>query len=114
MNQQRNENSGSLWHNENKKSEKSPDFLGSVTINGIRYSLSGWNKIVQKEGQNKGKNFLSLLASEYQENGGNNQQSFNQPQQFAPQQQPQQFAPQQQSFGQPQFGQSGGGAGAPF
>jgi len=37
-----NRNSGVLFREENKKSEKHPDFKGSIDVNGKDYWLSGW------------------------------------------------------------------------
>lgn len=50
------EGQGSLFRNETKKSENSPDYGGSILIDGTEYWLSGW----LKEGQ-RGK-WLSLSA----------------------------------------------------
>jgi hypothetical protein len=49
---------GVLFREQNKKSEKSPDMTGSITIDGVRYRLAGWTR----EGKD-GRKFLSLAAS---------------------------------------------------
>ena len=36
------ENSGSLFRNDKKESEKHPDYKGSAIINGVEYWLSSW------------------------------------------------------------------------
>ena len=35
---------GVLFREQNKKSEKSPDFTGHLTIDGVRYRLAGWTR----------------------------------------------------------------------
>lgn len=49
------DNSGSLFIEENKQSEKHPDYKGKAMIGGKLYYVSGWKK---KSGS--GKVFLSL------------------------------------------------------
>ena len=49
---------GVLFREQNKKSEKSPDFTGHLTIDGVRYRFAGWTR----EGK-EGRKFLSLAAS---------------------------------------------------
>jgi len=51
-----NTNTGSVFHNKEKKSEKHSDFSGSININGQIFWLNGWTK----DGQ-KGK-YISLSA----------------------------------------------------
>jgi uncharacterized protein (DUF736 family) len=48
-------NTGSLFRNEDKKTDRHPDFSGTVDIDGVAYSLSGWGKTSKN-----GKRFLSL------------------------------------------------------
>jgi hypothetical protein len=37
-------NSGALFKNQQKKSDKSPDYYGSLDVNGTDYDLSAWLK----------------------------------------------------------------------
>jgi hypothetical protein len=53
-----NDNRGALFREQSKKSEKSPDMTGHLTIDGVRYRLAGWTR----EGKD-GRKFLSLAAS---------------------------------------------------
>jgi hypothetical protein len=38
------DNSGSLFKNDRKESDKHPDYKGSIRINGVDYWLSAWIK----------------------------------------------------------------------
>lgn len=59
MNQQRDiDMSGALFECREKKSPKSPDRSGSITISGTKYRLSGWINI-----DKNGRRYLSLKAS---------------------------------------------------
>jgi len=48
------DNQGSIFVEETKKSDKHPDFKGSITVEGKEYWVSGWKRI----GNNK--KFISL------------------------------------------------------
>lgn len=50
---------GVLFKNDQKKTEKHPDFTGNVSINNVTYRLSAWKKTGQKG------TFLSLAVSEF-------------------------------------------------
>lgn len=53
-----NTNRGVLFVNSQKKTEKSPDYSGSLDVNGIQYNIAGW-----KKQSKKGTTFLSLNVS---------------------------------------------------
>lgn len=55
-----NTNTGALFKNERKDTEKFPDYRGTININGVDYDLAGWVKTAKKSG----KPFLSLKVSE--------------------------------------------------
>ena len=54
-----NTNRGVLFGNRDKKTEKSPDYSGTINIDGRELNLSGWKKVSKKGGT-----FLSLAVSE--------------------------------------------------
>jgi hypothetical protein len=58
------DNSGSLFRNDQKKHDKSPDYSGTIMIAGTEKRISAW----LREGK-KGK-YLSLQISDMQDRGG--------------------------------------------
>lgn len=50
-----NNNSGVLFKNDRKESERHPDFKGNAEVNGVEYWVSGW----KKQGKS-GNTFISL------------------------------------------------------
>ncbi len=56
--------SGSLFREQEKKSEKSPDYTGKVKIEGKELRLAGWIKQTKS-----GDTYLSLAVSEPREGG---------------------------------------------
>jgi len=101
-----NTNSGALFKNDKDGNEKSPDYKGSINVNGVEFWLSSWLKVSKK-----GQKYMSLsvqpkeavhnqgVQQAEQAMGYSNQQANSQGQ-AAPQQRqqapPQQQAPQQQ------------------
>ena len=57
-----NTNKGVLFQNYDKKTDKSPDYSGSLNVGGIDFNLAGW-----KKQSKKGTTFLSLSVSSKQE-----------------------------------------------
>lgn len=51
-------NSGSLFKNERKTTEKHPDYNGSLNVDGVDFWVSGWIKTAKN-----GKKFLSLAIN---------------------------------------------------
>jgi hypothetical protein len=52
-----NRNSGTLFRNDRKETEKHPDFTGSINVDGHDYWLSAWTKTSKN-----GKSFLSMAV----------------------------------------------------
>lgn len=50
-----NTNSGALFTNEEKKSEKHPDFSGKINVKGEDFYISGWKKMSKNN-----KKFISV------------------------------------------------------
>ncbi len=50
------EGQGSLFRNERKDSERSPDYTGTIMIEGVAYRISGWKR------EGKSGTWLSLSA----------------------------------------------------
>ena len=50
---------GGLWRVDEKRSAKSPDYTGQMTVGGRPYRLAGWIR----EGRQSGKKYLSLKIS---------------------------------------------------
>lgn len=55
-------NRGSLFENDNKKTEKHPDFTGSIDVEGVIYWLSGW-KAMTEDGRKR----LSVAVTKQEE-----------------------------------------------
>jgi hypothetical protein len=56
MTQYSNENSGTLFKNDRRETDKHPEYTGSINVDGTDYWLSAWIK-VSKDGSKK---FFSL------------------------------------------------------
>lgn len=77
-----NTNKGVLFQNERKQSEKSPDYTGTINVNGKELRIAGWKRLSKNN-----KPFLSLSISEQQPKQSQNTQTTQQqiPQTQAPQ-----------------------------
>ena len=65
MEQQKNfDNSGSLFINDRKESDKHPDYKGSIIINGQKYWLNGWLRTRDKKDGTGKVQFISLAVKE--------------------------------------------------
>lgn len=64
MEQQNNfDNSGSLFINDRKVTDKHPDYKGSIIIEGKKYRLSGWLKIKDKRDGSGKVSYISISAA---------------------------------------------------
>jgi hypothetical protein len=55
-----NTNTGIMYRNDRKESDKHPDFTGTINIDGTDYWLSGWVKEGRDGTKMAGKKFFSL------------------------------------------------------
>lgn len=65
----KNENSGALFKNTEKKTDKHPDYRGSINVGGTDYWLSAWIKKSKD-----GKTYMSLAVSDKQGGGKKREQ----------------------------------------
>lgn len=65
-----NTNTGALFKNDKKETDKHPDYKGSVNANGREYWLSAWLKTSKK-----GTKFMSLSLSPKEARGEESQES---------------------------------------
>ena len=54
---------GSMFQNDKGDNAARPDMRGTVTINGVKYSLSAWNNVAKSSG----KEYISIKVSEFEE-----------------------------------------------
>lgn len=59
-------NKGVLFQEQEKKSEKAPDYTGKLNVEGKEFRIAGWKRLSKN-----GKPFLSLSVSEPQQQGYN-------------------------------------------
>lgn len=55
-----NTNRGAMFKNETKKSNNSPDYSGSLNVDGEEFFLDGWIKESGPNSRNPGSKFLSV------------------------------------------------------
>lgn len=67
-----NTNRGSIWKNDNKETERHPDFKGSINVEGVEYWVSAWKR---KEGANPKAPALSFSIKKKEQDSHNQQKS---------------------------------------
>lgn len=55
-----NTNSGLMYRNENRKTDKHPEFTGSINVNGEDFWLSAWVNEGKPGGKMEGKKYFSI------------------------------------------------------
>jgi hypothetical protein len=55
-----NTNSGMMARNENRKSDRHPEFSGSINVEGVDYWLSAWVNEGRPGGKMEGKKYFSI------------------------------------------------------
>lgn len=63
MAQYDNTNSGILARNENRKTDKHPEFTGTLNVDGREYWLSAWVNTGKPGGKMDGKRYFSIKVS---------------------------------------------------
>lgn len=58
-----NTNSGMMARNENRKTDKHPEFSGSINVEGVDYWLSAWVNEGKPGGRMEGKKYFSIKLS---------------------------------------------------
>lgn len=58
-----NTNTGILARNENRKTDKHPEFTGSINVGGVDYWLSAWVNEGKPGGKMEGKKYFSLKVN---------------------------------------------------
>ena len=58
-----NTNSGIMYRNENRKTDKHPEFTGSINVEGVDYWLSGWVNEGREGGKMEGKKYFSIKVN---------------------------------------------------
>lgn len=61
-----NTNSGALFKNDRKETEKQPDYTGKINVDGKDYYLSAWVNEVQS-GANTGKKYFGIKVNPVEE-----------------------------------------------
>lgn len=69
MAQYDNTNSGILARNENRKTDKHPEFSGSLNVEGVDYWVSAWVNEGKPGGKMEGKKYFSIKINRKEQQG---------------------------------------------
>lgn len=72
---QNKDNSGTLFKNSNKTSDKHPDYTGTINVNGKEFRLAAW----ENESKDKKTKFLKISVSDPDNFAKNKNQNSSQP-----------------------------------
>ena len=53
-------NTGTLGRNTERKSDKHPEYTGSLNVGGVEYWLSGWVRVAGESSKRAGEKFISM------------------------------------------------------
>lgn len=73
-----NTNSGALYKNDRRKTDKHPEYQGMINIEGVEYWISGWVREAQR-GKRAGQKFFSLSAKQKEPKPENAEPPVNHP-----------------------------------
>lgn len=63
-------NSGMLARNENRKTDKHPEYSGSINVEGVDYWVSAWVNEGKPGGKMEGKKYFSIKINRKEQSGG--------------------------------------------
>ena len=58
-----NTNTGVLFKNKDKVTNRHPDYRGTLNVNGETFWISGWIKVAGNNARNPGEKFMSLAVT---------------------------------------------------
>jgi uncharacterized protein (DUF736 family) len=58
-----NTNSGAIFKNKYKESDKHPDLTGPLNVDGVEYNIAAWSNVSDKQGK-----YLSIKISKKEDN----------------------------------------------
>lgn len=58
-----NTNTGVLFRNKDKDTDRHPDYRGTLDVNGETFWISGWIKVAGPQAKNPGEKFMSLAIT---------------------------------------------------
>lgn len=71
MKQYDNTNSGFMSRNDNRKTDKHPEFTGSLNVEGVDFWVSAWVNEGREGGKMEGRKYFSIKISRKEQNNRN-------------------------------------------